>query len=332
VAWNLTSGAARVASATRMRRRWSPPATPMGPGDVFDRAAARAAASLSAADRKALDAAFAEIGADAPVLRRALATGAHVRAVASLAAAWATFDDRERAFVRDPLGRRTPGPVRILDVPAVQVDQTTCGAASLGMMLMMGDPFVAAWVATGRHIGDYVPLEPYMAEALSREVRTVEERWRSLQHELHREVRRWALAVAPWPRRFGTPPWRLDDAVRFAGVRFRTRLIDDRSRDDLAAFFAHASVALVDGIPVLLYVGGDIRGGLAAAIPRHVVLVVERLPGGVLVYEPGAGALFEVADEQMRAGGPDPVPGLGWWSRLTCVVLPAARRGVSLTA
>lgn len=332
MAWNLTSGAARLASATRMRKGWAPPGTPPAGGNVFDRAAARAVAKLGPADRKALDAAFQEIGADAPVLRRALATGAHVGAVASLAGAWATLDERERAFIRDPLGRRTPGPVRILDVPATQVDGTTCGPASLGMMLMMGDPFVALWVATGRRVGEYLPLEPLVTEVVSKDVRTVEERWRSLQKELHREARRWALGLFPWPRMFGTPPWRLDNAVRFAGLRFHTRIVDDRSREDLAAFFAHASVALADGIPVPLYVGGDTRRSLSAAIPRHVVLVVGRAPGKLLVYEPGAGAVVEVADERVRAATPDAVPAFGYWSRPTCVVLPSTRRGDSLAA
>lgn len=332
MAWNLTSGVARAASATRMRRGWAPPAVPPAGTDVFGRAAARATAYLTPADTKALQAAFDEIGGDAQVLRRAIATGAHVSAAASLAGAWATLDERERAFIRDPIGRSTPGPVRILDVPAKQVDGTTCGAASLGMMLMIGDPFVALWVATGRRVGEYLPLEALVTEMTSKQVRTVEERWHSLQHELHREVRRWALGLFPWPRAFGTPPWRLDNVVRFAGLRFHTRMLDDRSHEDLAAFFAHASVALADGIPVPLYVGGDTRRSLAASIPRHVVLLVRRTPGAFLAYEPGSAAVHEIADSRVRALTPDPVPGFGFWSRLNCVVLPTTRRGFSLNS
>jgi hypothetical protein len=285
---------------------------------------------LGAADRKALDAAFDEVGDDAGVLRRALATGAHVGAVASLAGAWETLDERQRAFIRNPLGHAGAGPVKLLGVAAKQVDAKTCGPASLAMMLMMGDPFVALWLATGRRVGEYLPLEPLVTEVVTRDVRTVEERWRSLQHELHREVTRWALGPLPWPRAFGTPPWRLDNAVRFAGLRFHTRMIDDRDHDDLAALFAHAGVALADGIPVPLYVGGDSRRGLAAAIPRHVVLLVGRRAGGFLVYEPGAGAVVAVSDEEIRAAGPSAIPGFGYWSRATCVVLPTRRRGDSL--
>lgn len=312
-----------------MRRRWMPPPPRIG-GDVFTRASARAIAKLGPADRKALDVAFEEIGADAPVLHKALATGAHVSAVASLAGAWETLDERERALVRDPVGRRGAGAVNFLGVRAKQVDARTCGPASLGLMLMIGDPFVGLWLATGRRVGEYLPLEPLVTEVVTKDVRTVEERWRSLQHELHREATRWALGPFPWPRAFGTPPWRLDNAVRFAGLRFHTRMVDDRDHDDLAALFAHASVALADGIPVPLYVGGDSRRGLAAAVPRHVVLAVGREPGAFLIFEPGSGAIVPVKDADIRATGNQALPGFGNWSRATCVVLPALRRADSL--
>jgi hypothetical protein len=197
-------------------------------------------------------------------------------------------------------------------------------------MLMMGDPFVSLWLATGRRVGEYLPLEPLVTEVVTKDVRTVEERWRSLQRELHREATRWALGPLPWPRALGTPPWRLDNTVRFAGLRFHTRVLDDRNREELAAFFAHASVALADGIPVPLYVGGDSSRGIAAAIPRHVVLIVARTPGGFRIFEPGAGALVDVADADVRAAGGTAIPGFGYWSRTTCVVLPSTRRGDSL--
>jgi hypothetical protein len=324
VAWNLTSGTARVGKATRMRRPWAPP-PPRVEGDVFARASARAVAKMGPADRKALDVAFEEVGADAAVLHRALATGAHVSAVASLAGAWETLDERERALVRDPIGRTGAGAVSFLGVRAKQVDSRTCGPASLGLMLMIGDPFVALWLATGRRVGDYLPLEPLVTEVVTSDIRTIEERWRSLQHELHREANRWALGPFPWPRALGTPPWRLDNAIRFAGLRFRTRMIDDTDHDDLAAMFAHASVALADGVPVPLYVGGDSSRGLAATVPRHVVLVVGRETGGFLIFEPGSGAVVLVKDADIRAAGTRAIPGFGHWSRATCIVLPARR-------
>lgn len=324
--WNVTAPIARAGTVLRVRRPWlQAPAFSARTDDVFTRATARALERASAADRKALDVAFEEMGADAPVLRRAVATGAHVAAVASFAGAWSTLDEKERATVRHPVGNRGAGPVSFVNVPAKQVDGTTCGPASLGMMLMMGDPFVALWVLTGRHVGGYVPLEPLVTEVLTKEVRTVSERWRSLQREIHREATRWALGPFPWPRALGTPPWRIDNSIRFAGVRFQGRMIDDRNPLEVNGLIAHASAALADGIPVPLYTGGDSAQGLQAVIPRHVVLVVGRDGDDLLVYEPGAGRVIPMPVARLRASQAGPHPALGHWSRVTWAVVPKRR-------
>ena len=279
--WTLSSLTAGVGRRLGLRKPWPlPPAAISGSTDVFARGADKAISGLSPADRKALDVAFDEVGADAPVLRRALATGAHVGAVASLAGAWSTLDESQRAMIRDPVGRHTPGPVTFVGTPARQVDQTTCGPSCMALMLMMGDPFVALWLVTGRSVGAYLPLEPLVTEVVTKDVRTVEERWRSLQRELHREARRWALGPFPWPRMWGTPPWRVDNTVRFASQRFYGKLVDDRRPDEVEDFISLAAAALRDGIPVPLYVGGDSTKGIAAALPRHVVLLVARRDGG----------------------------------------------------
>lgn len=329
MAWNLTAVAARAGSTLRLRRPWpSSPVPAAASSDVFARVAHRAATEWGAADQKALEVAFDEIGGDAPVLRRAIATGAHVGAVASFAGAWSTLDEAQRSVVRNPLGRTGVGPVALTAVPARQVDATTCGPASLAMMLMMGDPFVALWVVTGRHVGEYVPLEPLVTEIVTREIRTVEERWRSLQRELHREATRWAFGPFPWPRKFGTPPWRIDDAIRFAGLRFRGRLIDDRNPAEVAGFIAHAKAAVADGIPVPLYAGGDSSRGWQSVVPRHVVLLVGREGPGFLVYEPGAGRVVALPDSALHARNAAPHPALGNWSRATWAVLPRSRSRV----
>jgi hypothetical protein len=266
--------------------------------------------------------AFDEMGDDAPVLRRAIATGAHVAAVASFAGAWSTLDEIQRAVVRNPLGRTGVGPVTFAGVPARQVDGTTCGPAALSLMLMLGDPFVALWVITGRHVGGYVPLEPLVTEVLTREIRTVEERWRSLQREIHREATRWAVGPLPWPKALGTPPWRLDNTIRFAGVRFHGRLVDDRDAVEVGGLIAHASAALADGIPVPLYSGGDSGAGLQAVVPRHVVLLIAREANGFLVFEPSAGRVVSLSDSALHAADTAPQAALGNWTRVNWVVLP----------
>ena len=72
---------------------------------------ARRLDAASPADRKALETALAELGNDAPVIERAIASGAPLDAVALLAAAWETLDAHARALIRNPLTRRDAGPV-----------------------------------------------------------------------------------------------------------------------------------------------------------------------------------------------------------------------------
>jgi len=290
--------------------------------DVFARVCARRLEAASPADRKALEAALSELGNDAPVVERAIASGAPLDAVAMLAAAWSSLDRHSKALVRDPLTRRDPGPVTWGGATATQVSPTTCGAASMAMMLMMGDPLVALWVATGRRSGAYMPPEVLHAEVRTQALHTVAERWDALQLGIHDEVTRRGLGLAPWPRAYGTPPWRVNNETRFAGLRFRGALVDDSRADEVAALATHARAALADGIPVPLYVSGDSARGLDAVVPRHVVLLVGVDGDGFLVYEPSSGAVhrheFVVSGSKAAA--------LGNWNRLAWAVLPRAKR------
>jgi len=334
--WTLTSVAARAADALALRRRWTSPAAAArasglaqrgarAEGDtVYDRIFARRAATASAPDRKALEAALDALGDDRAVLRRAVASGAPLAAVAALAARWDDLPAPVRGVIVSPLGHGGAGAVAWASVRAVQADQTTCGAASMAMMLMMTDPFVALWVATGAVVGDYLPPEVLGCEAERRPAHTVEERWRSLQRHLHDATTRRALGPFPWPRSLGTPPWRVDNVTRCAGLRFRGALVDDADGSDLKAMLAHASAALRDGIPVPVYTAGDSSLGLDTAIPRHVVLFVGRTAAGFLVYEPGSGAVHEVADA-LLADHSGRLAALGNWSRLAWFVLPVPR-------
>lgn len=331
--WTLTSLAAKAGRLVGTPR-WASEAevahaealairAPREDGDTLAaRVFARRLDAASPADRKALETAKSELGADAQVIDRAAASGAPLAAVASLAAAWHRLPDTAKATIRHPAGRGI-GPVRFGSIRAVQVDSTTCGAAVMAMMLMTGDPFVAAWVATGRALGDHLP--PEAAAALEDAPRTIEERWQALQRVLHAATTSRALLVAPWPRSLGTPPWRLDDVTRFSGLRFRGAILDDSDAAAMDAAIVHAAAALRDGIPVPLYVGGDTSGGVDEAIPRHVVLLTARTEDGFEVYEPSSGRVLPLAAARMLEGG-DKEPALGHWSRLTWMVLPRPAR------
>ena len=339
MAWQLTTVLARAARAAGLRRRWGGAAAldraealaarPKRPGadTVFARAAARATARLSEAERFALTKATVDLDDEArAVIDRALVADAPIRATLALAHQWPSLTDDERALANGPLPVGDDGPVLLAGVPARQVDQTTCGAASMAIMLMMGDPFVGVWIASGRRLGGHLPPEVERLETRAR-LDTVERRWNALQRSLHAAaVRRGLLAILPWPEALGTPPWRVNNATRFAGVAFRGAIVDDTDDADVEALISHASAALRDGIPVPIYASGDSARGLDAVIPRHVVLLVRRVDRGFVAYEPGSARLYTITDGQIRDGGRG-LRALGNWSHVSWMILPRARRG-----
>ncbi|MFW7414394.1 hypothetical protein [Demequina sp. SO4-18] len=327
--------AASVAAAIGLRARWASPysaahaagrAQRGGPhtDTVFARAYERKRARASAADAKALDTSRSTLGEDAALVERAVASGAPVAAIAGFAAAWDTFPRTAQHAIRQPAGAGL-GHVRFGNVKATQVDETTCGAAVMAMMLMMGDPFVAAWVTTGRLFGDYMPVEVLSVTLDEPGVRTIDERWDALQRVLHRRATRGAVLGLSWPRSLGTPPWRMDDLTRFAGVAFRGAVLDDSDAVAVTAAVSHASAALRDGIPVPLYTSGDSRSGLSTVMPRHVVLLTGRTPHGFQVYEPGSGRVLPLSEARLYGPGPKE-PAYGSWTRASWLVLPKARR------
>lgn len=289
--------------------------------DVFARVSARRLDAATPADRKAMETALAELGNDSPVVERAIASGAPLDAVAVLAAAWGTLDSPARALMRNPLTRHDAGPVDWGRAVATQVSPTTCGAASMAMMLMMGDPLVAMWVAAGRQGGVYVPPEVLAVEVRGAALHTVADRWDALQLSLHDAVTRHGLGPFPWPQAYGTPPWRVDNVVRCARLRFRGVLVDDARADEVSALVSHARAALADGVPVPLYVSGDSDRGLEGVVPRHVVLLVGVDGEDFLIYEPSSGAVHR---HRFVVGG-GKAAALGNWNRVAWAVLPRVK-------
>jgi len=298
---------------------------PERPDNVYARRFVAHVAQCSTGDRKALEAARSQLGSDAGVVERAVASGAPVQAVAALAAAWESLPAEVTDVVRDPAGGRRPGPVTWGKVRATQMDRKTCGAAVLAMVLLISDPLVALWLMTGRTLAGYVPRD---LARLGRHVdgaRTVEARWHALQRGLHREVTRRAYLVGPWPRALGTPPWRLGSVARCAGVRWRGTVVDDTDAAEMRAMAAHASSALADGIPVMMITGGDLSRGPRKAFPRHVVVMTSRTRDGFVVYEPGSGARHLLRDKDLVRDSTSH-PALGNWSRISGMVLPSPRQ------
>jgi len=225
---------------------------------------------------------------------------------------------RARRSVLDPLARErgtgTVGFPRRLNLPsldgttaaAVQVDETTCGAAVLAMLGLAGDPRAALRLAGDDPAGRFVRL----------------------QHAVHAATNRRGLGVAGWPRTYGTPPWGAARFANYGGVRYTHRVAGSRALLEAAVASARA------GIPVPLYTGGDVTAGWDSAVPRHVVLLTladgEGTEGSAVLYEPSGAGLHTVPVAALL----DPPPALSGGSDAahSAVDRTAARVRKALTA
>lgn len=266
---------------------------------------------------------------DAPAAR-ARAAGHAEPVVARLERALETLPAAQRRAVLDPLGRlddvaRGGGaPVRRLDVggvPARQVDGTTCGSAVLALLAAAGDPVLALWLQTGATPGDTADGRGPAGSPGAGGPEAAAERWRHLQRVVKRRTSRGALGPFPWPGALGTPPWGAARTARYAGVRYTHRMVGT----DAGAVLEVAVHAAARGIPVPLFTGGDLSGGLAAAVPRHVVLLTAVGPAGrCWVYEPSSGTVHRLGTDRLTAGATDAAVrrALGGWPHLVWALLP----------
>ncbi len=111
----------------------------------------------------------------------------------------------------------------------------------------------------------------------------------------------------PWPRRLGTPPWAVANALTaLTGERIAT--VNARPRPGLAY---DVLVEQVRTRPVGVYVGNR-------WLPRHVVLAIaaERDGAAVRLFDPARGALVTVPGDQWR----EHRVGVAGWSHFWAVV------------
>jgi hypothetical protein len=222
------------------------------------------------------------------------------------------------AWVRDPLARaRPPRPwvPRALVLPgghvARQTSPVTCGAAVLSMLALAGDARLALRLARS--------ADP--AAAFS-----------GLQERVHAAATRGPGGLPAWPRGFGTPPWGAAAQARFGPVRYTHRVVGRDGRPVLR----HAVAAARQGLPVPLYSGGDVAGGVDRAVPRHVVLLTGARVSGtgeaVTLYEPSSGALHTLPAAVLIEASDEPraraarTRALGGWPHVVWAVLPCERR------
>lgn len=241
--------------------------------------------------------------------------------------------------------RRSPAPITAGFAPAVppavapvtlrdgtrvrQSTQTGCGPTALLMLAATGDPALATWLETGELPAGHRPPE-VPADAVD-EADTAR-RLRAAQDHVQAAVTHRALGPLPWPRSLGTPPWAAARLARFPGVRYRSVAVDD-SAPQAAHVLAGVHAATMAGVPVPLYTGGDLRQGLAAAVPRHVVLAVPppadtphrgRDAAGARVlhlFDPATGVVRQVRAADLLART-EPHRALGGWTHVCWALLP----------
>ncbi|NLW13948.1 MAG: hypothetical protein GX037_05355 [Trueperella sp.] len=145
-----------------------------------------------------------------------------------------------------------------------------------------------------------------------------------VEHALFAELRRGALGPVGWPHRYGTPPWTLAKAM---GPYLQTPVDTTTERGKAIIQWIYHATGM--GMPVPLYTGGDLAGGLKRAVPRHVVLA---MPGGGLtpegipelaIYNPGTGYVYRVPIFAM-AERRKPLSAFGHWTHLVWAVLPTS--------
>ncbi|MFC5211920.1 hypothetical protein ACFPM0_35975 [Pseudonocardia sulfidoxydans] len=179
-----------------------------------------------------------------------------------------------------------------------QVDATTCGSAVLVAL--------SAWASAA----ELERLDPGGADPVVGGVRQgFGARYDARQKQVHRETNRL------WPQALGTTPWGmvgwLTRNVPAAG-RYRVRLVDDSSAQDLRPLVAEVVAALTAGRPVPVLVG--------TVVPRHWCLALTVGDGGHWnVYEPTSGQVRAVDPELVGRRALAPVLG---FDRLHAVLSP----------
>lgn len=257
------------------------------------------------------------------VLDALIASGVSIQAMTEFAALWPSLDETVRSQVSRPLGGPAGGPMLFGPAHAAQIDGSTCGSAALVMQAAAGDPTLALWLAIGETLAGYLPREIRRVRPGSLMEPDALARFALVQREVKQQTNSGAVAGLPWPSGLGSPPWGAAREARFADLLFDNLPVDDSNASDFEAMRLRAEESVRAGVPVLLYVGGDLGRGVATAVPRHVVLLTGRYSDGFTVYEPSSGSVHTITDVQLRSR--ESSPALGGWNRVTWAILPRWR-------
>ncbi len=261
------------------------------------------------------------------VLDALIASGVSIQAMTEFAALWPSLDETIRSQVSRPLGGPGGGPLLFGPAHAAEIDGSTCGPAALVMQAAAGDPTLALWLAIGETLAGYLPQEIRRVRPGSLMEPDALARFALAQREVKQRTNSGAVAGLPWPSGLGTPPWGAAREARFADLLFDNLPVDDSNESDFEKVLLRAEESVRAGVPVLLYVGGDLGRGVTTAVPRHVVLLTGRFAHGFTVYEPASGSAQTITDVELRSR--ESSPALGGWNRVTWAILPRWRADVT---
>lgn len=274
--------------------------------------------SLSTAERDRVLAALreAEDSESRAIILSALATGAPISSVVSLAAELANMTADQRAEIAN---------LNIWDYPSAggshfaQLNTVTCGSTTLIALAAQSDPFLAYWLATGLTLEGHIP--PYLSGIDVEDASSMSAAERIIFLEEAVQARANVNPLFPggsWFTDWGTDPVGAEVDASRTGTDYnidwnKLALLDE---DNQAALTAAAEAAN-SGTPVPLLV--DPSDGL---IPQHYVLIVGYHDGVYEIYDPGQGEVFEVAESTMINGSDSAVEGFGNWRQIYGVMNP----------
>lgn len=177
------------------------------------------------------------------------------------------------------------------DPAPAQLDDRTCGPATLTTARMLQDPALVHWVRTGDKGGRAFPDGADVPERLAAYHRLVHRRTNAVIGPTGR-------VQLPWPQALGTPPWgvcrELEALTGTARGGYRAVFVRGLSPARLTTVLAHLATHLDQRRPGVLYSG-------SATLPRHVVLLVPGgSPGELVLYDPGSGLVEHLDGDATR--------------------------------
>jgi len=257
--------------------------------DAQARQAAQRRDALDPADRSTVDTLLAAATSpqERAYLVKAFAAG---HDVADLVAFHAQIQGRDPQWLRDHLSLidpAVPGMLSYDGQPVVQVNENTCGSASILMARAMTDPLYAFGLTTGGS-----PDDPAAGTGAAFAARL-----RAEQLRIHDATN------TLWPESLGTTPWgvagELNRHADALGTRYDWRVVDDTNDRSVNPALADAVTAVDHGYPVPVLIGDS--------YPAHYVLAVAHEGQDVVLYNPSAGSVVRVSEQDFLDGRLDPV-------------------------